>query len=244
MNLVLLFPEDFISPTQVRLTGEKAKHVREVLRVEIGNYIKVGCAQGDLGQGRVLALSESDVILDVSLSSEGQPISPSLSLILALPRPQTLKKVLETVSCFGMDRLMLIATGRVEKSYFQSRLLKNNEWMKFVHRGVEQGGHTKIPSMSLHHSFREFLLNMDSWLPPQAQKVLLDPGARETLWDVGLSKTMPLVFAMGPEGGWLDQEIKEFTGCGFHSIQLGRAILRVENAVCAFLAQRELLAFK
>jgi RsmE family RNA methyltransferase len=54
-------------------------------------------------------------------------------------------------------------------------------------------------------------------------------------------KTEPLLFAIGPEGGWVLFEIELMEGLGFKRFSLGRWTLRVEHAVTAVLSQLELL---
>jgi 16S rRNA (uracil1498-N3)-methyltransferase len=52
----------------------------------------------------------------------------------------------------------------------------------------------------------------------------------------GLDETRPVVLAIGPEGGWTDEEIAAARGSGFAEASLGESILRTETAVIAALA--------
>lgn len=244
MNLILLFPEDFTRPTQVRLTDYRADHIRDILRVETGKVLRVGLVNGGIGAGRVVSATQDAVDLAVQIP-ETKPEAPDISLIVALPRPQTLKKVLETAASFGLRRLDLIHTARVQKSFFSSKLLEEKSWLRHVRFGLEQGGKTCFPKLDIHPSWNQFIKEDLKQNPTQeSTKIILDPEASATLWESPLAKTHDrheILCAVGPEGGWMENEIKTFVDVGFQPVRLGTPILRVENAVCAFLSQIQLL---
>ena len=107
MNLVLLLPEDFISEDQVKLTGRRAHHLLTIKRVILGDILLVGQLNGQQGQGRVIAIEQHSLLLTVILDTP--PIAPlPVHLILALPRPKMLKRILQTISAMGVKQLSLI----------------------------------------------------------------------------------------------------------------------------------------
>ena len=240
MNLVLLFPEDFIEPGRVRLTDYRAEHIREIHKASAGKVLKVGLVNGGTGDGTITSVEKGAVELTVRIP-EGRPAIPGVSLVLALPRPQTLKKVLETIGTFGIRRLILINTDRVQKSFFSSKLLKNEAWMRHLRLGMEQGGRTFLPELVVEQSLREFLPKVET-LFTNTTRLIAHPGNHGSLWETPVAKSAvsEIVCAIGPEGGWLDHEVQEFLDRGFFKIRLGETVHRVENAVTALLAQIEL----
>jgi 16S rRNA (uracil1498-N3)-methyltransferase len=247
MNLILIFPEDFVSDAVVRLTDYRATHIREVHRAPVGKTLRVGLVNGGVGEGKVLSVGGSGVELEVRVP-KGSPETPSLSLILALPRPQTLKKVLEAVGAFGIRELTLISTERVQKSFFSSKLLKDEAWMRHLRLGMEQGSNTYLADVTVRPSFKDFFKGAEEAIPKDSIRLMTHLVTDHTLWDTPLavphSPQTPIVCAVGPEGGWLEPEVKEFKARGFQVISLGNTIHRVENAVMALLAQIELLQAK
>lgn len=245
MNLILLFPEDFISEAVVRLTDYRATHILEIHRAPIGKTLRVGRVNGAIGEGKVVKLEREAVELEVSLP-EGAPETPAVSLVLALPRPQTLKKVLEGVGAAGLRDLVLINTDRVQKSFFSSKLLKDDAWMRHLRLGMEQGSRTYLPEVSVRPSFKAFFEEIK--IPADAIRLMTHPATERTLWDTELARPhrqgRRVVCAVGPEGGWLDPEVEQFKASGFQIISLGDTIHRVENAVVTLLAQIELLRMK
>src|SRR5262245_57992555 len=114
MNLILLFADDFISATRVRLTGRRCQHVLAVHRAHVGVELRVGVLDQRIGTGLVTAVGDDAVEMDVTLDQPPPPALP-VTLLLALPRPKTLKKVLQAVTAMGVKRVVLMATWRVEK---------------------------------------------------------------------------------------------------------------------------------
>src|SRR5437764_8998627 len=119
MNLVLLFEEDFVGPERVVLTGRRAQHVVEVHRAAAGDELTVGVAGGRLGHGVVTRVASDTVEMTVALDRDPSPLLP-LTLILALPRPKVLNRVIAAATSMGIKQLYLVNAWRVEKSYWGS----------------------------------------------------------------------------------------------------------------------------
>ncbi|MGH9420828.1 MAG: 16S rRNA (uracil(1498)-N(3))-methyltransferase, partial [Thermoanaerobaculia bacterium] len=67
MNLVLIFDDDFLSPTRVRLTGRRREHVRSVHRAAVGDDLVVGVIKGRIGRGTITRLDTDALEMDVTL---------------------------------------------------------------------------------------------------------------------------------------------------------------------------------
>ena len=120
MNLIILTNADVIDDNRFRLTDHRAEHIRLVLRLKPGDTVEIGLLNGPQGTARIEQTTDDQVTLTCdSLAAKPVP-TPAVDLICALPRPQTLKKVLITAASMGVRQLHLIRANRVEKSYFQS----------------------------------------------------------------------------------------------------------------------------
>src|SRR4051794_40695954 len=91
VNLILLFDDDFISDSRVRLTGRRLQHVRDVHRAAAGESLIVGVANGRIGRGTITHLADDALEMDVAIDRDPPPPLP-LTLILALPRPKVLNR--------------------------------------------------------------------------------------------------------------------------------------------------------
>ena len=234
MNLIILLEKDFRTDTKhAVLEGRRAIHLRAVLRARLGTTVRVGLLNGPMGTGVVVAQTDAQVRLDVDLS-ETPPQALPATLLVALARPMSLKRVLQAAAAFGVERLVLMESWRVEKSFWGSTLLEPAALNEQLILGLEQGCGTRLPDVLIRRRFRPFA---EDELPAMAsgRLALLAHPRFGTLCPARVQQ--PFCLAFGPEGGWTPFEVELFTQGGFVPVHLGDRILRVEQAVPAFLGR-------
>lgn len=243
MNLILLFPGDFASDGTVRLTGRRARHVHEVHRARAGDSLAVGHVNGPVGKGTVLLVGPDEVRLSVVLS-EAPPPPTGLDLLLAMPRPKVLRRVLQSAASLGARRIVLVNAQRVEKSYFDTPFLEPAEVERNLVLGLEQARDTMIPEVVVRKLLRPFVEDeLESFWPgATCARLLAHPAAERGPKACDLGKAgSPAVIAIGPEGGWVPFELDLLAAHGFIPFGLGPRILRVETAVPFAFGQVQLL---
>jgi hypothetical protein len=129
--------------------------VRTVHRAAVGDAPGSACSAAGSGRAFVARLDDAGLELDVTLERDPPPALP-LVLVLALPRPKAMRRVLQTVATLGIKRLCLVAAWRVEKSYWESPLLAPARVADELVLGLEQGGDTAVPTVTLHRRFKPF----------------------------------------------------------------------------------------
>jgi len=233
MNLILLFPDDFTADDQVRLTGRRLAHVTDVHRAAVGDELVVGVAGGRMGRGVVTRLDGAVLELRVALDRDPPP-ALALTLVLALPRPKVLNRVIASATSLGVKRILLINAWRVEKSYWKSpRLSEENLLLQRV-LGLEQARDTVLPTIELHRLFRPFVEEQLPAIAHGSLSLVAQPGAAE---ECPRDVRQPVTLAVGPEGGFIAQEIASLERAGFQAVSFGERILRVETAVAALIAR-------
>jgi 16S rRNA (uracil1498-N3)-methyltransferase len=233
LNYVLLEREDFVSEDRVRLEGRRLLHVREILGSNSGDELRVGLIGGKTGKARVQHVDGNALEMTVRLETE--PLNPlPLRLVLALPRPKVLNRTIAAAASMGIREIDLINSWRVEKSYWKSpRLSAENLRLQSI-LGLEQAGDTILPTIRLHRLFKPFVRDELPKSIGDTLALLAHPrGASDAPRDV----RQPVVLAIGPEGGFIEQETETFREIGFTPVSLGPRILRVETAL-AFLVGR------
>lgn len=233
MNLILLFEDDFVAPHTVRLSGRRRHHVLEVHRAEVGDELCVGLCGGKIGSGRVLRLDSQALEMAVTLDRE-PPAPLPVTLVLALPRPKMLKRVLATATAMGVKEIYLINSYRVEKSFWSSPFLAEPKLSEPLLLGLEQARDTLLPRVHLRQRFKPFVEDelpalCAGTVPLVAHPVAAAPCPR--------SAPGPVTLAVGPEGGFIPYEVEKLIACGFSAITLGERILRVEAAVPVLLSR-------
>ena len=225
MNLLLLFPEDFVNATRVKVTGRRRD---EIARIG-GDELRVGVINGRCGVGKVVGPGELEIQLD---SDPPPPLA--LTLVLALPRPKVLNRVIAGAASMGIKRVFLINAWRVEKSYWKSPRLSDENIRQQSILGLEQARDTAMPQIEVRRFFRPFV---EEELPAIAKGTLAlaaHPGAAaECPRDVKRAVTL----AVGPEGGFIAEEIASLERVGFQAVNFGPRILRVETAIPALVGR-------
>lgn len=244
------------------LADRRGRHVCRVLRARPGDRVRVGMIHGPTGTGEVLSADRDRVELDLVLTGEA-PAPPPVDLVLAVPRPKAVARVVQSAAALGVRRIDLVNAWRVDKSYLGSNQLEPGALREHALLGCEQGAHTWVPEVAVHRLLMPFvrehlaprMSDMDHALlaHPHARTLLeavVQPAAAET---PGVSAETPgvpaetpgasgrTIVAIGPEGGWIEREIESFVALGFVPVACLDSVLRVEPAVVAVLAQLALL---
>lgn len=233
MNLLLLEDSDFVAPDRAMLTGRRLQHLLSVQRVAVGDSLRAGRIDGLMGEGRILTLEADRAELDIQLHQPA-PAKLPITLLLALPRPKMLKRVLQTVSAMGVPRLILLNSYRVEKSFWQTPFLQPEAIREQLLLGLEQARDTVLPEVTIEKRFKPFV---EDRLPALAQGSLGLTGHPGDYPPCPRHLTEQVTLAIGPEGGWIPYEVELLQKAGLQPVQLGERILRVENAVPALLAR-------
>jgi len=234
MNLVLLFEEDFVGDRNlVRLKGRRHAHVRNVLRASAGDRLCVGIAGGNIGEGTITLLD--DEALDMEIKADCHPPPPlPVTVILALPRPKALRRVIASITTMGVKRIIIINAYRVEKSYWKSPFLEKAEMDKQIILGLEQARDTIFPEIMLRPLFKPFAEDELPGIIKGSLLLVAHPAATEACpFDV----KQPVTIAVGPEAGFIPYEIEKLFACGFNPVRMGDRILTVETAIPVLLSR-------
>ncbi|MCY1266132.1 RNA methyltransferase, RsmE family [compost metagenome] len=233
MNLLLLDDADFVAADRVVLRDRRLTHLHEVHRAESGDSLRIGRLGGLMGEGRILQLTREQAELAVSFD-QPPPAKLPITLLLALPRPKMLRRVLQTVAAMGVPRLVLLNSYRVEKSFWQTPFLDPAAIREQLVLGLEQARDTVLPEVIIEKRFKPFV---EDRLPAMADGSLGLIGHPGPWPACPRAVERPVTLAIGPEGGWIPYEVDKLREAGLAPVQLGARILRVETAVTALLAR-------
>lgn len=230
MNLLIVETDELDSNKQLRLSGRRLKHLNEILKLQAGDKLRVGQLGGQIGVGLVRTIDTQVAVIDVSLEQE-PPAPLPLSVVLALPRPKMLRRILRGLAETGVKDIHLINSFRVEKSYWQSPLLQNTALHEALLAGLEQAMDTVLPMVHLQRRFRPFAEDVLPGLCQGRDALLADLGAGDSYPS---EPETPSLLLIGPEGGFIPFERELIQQAGARCVGLGPRMLRVETALhCA-----------
>ena len=234
MNLVLLADSAFTSADRAVIRDPRQlEQLQRIRKPQPGEQILIGRLNGPIGEARVNHVSREQIKLHIEQYRE-PPRPLPLILVLALPRPQQLKRILETLTSAGVKELHLIHSRRVEKSYWQSPRLAEDALREALWLGLEQGCDTQMPRVELHRRFRSFVEDRLPHLRQDRLSLLAHPYQSQPCPAQVGEDTLLVI---GPEGGFNDFEVELLRAQGIQPVHLGQRILKTETAV-AFLLGR------
>jgi RsmE family RNA methyltransferase len=180
----------------------------------------------------------------------------NVSLLLALPRPLQLNRMLPMIAQMGVRHLILTGAGKVPRDYFGSHLFRQpDEITRKLVEGLCQSGDVRLPNVLIRSNLRDFLsFELDDMFPLDTYaRVVAHPRRRQSPstppsdikdlrmkdveFPVSSKSVKNILLAVGPEGGWEEpDELDRFQMMGFQQVTLGTRILRSDVAVISLLS--------
>lgn len=225
----------------------RATHIRNILGARTGTTLRAAVNDEGICDATVVdcecELSGSDACicirtgnLRLMLGSSTMPRSlPPLTLCVALPRPRATARMVRAVAQLGVRSLILTGGARVERSFFAAKLTQPSALLAAARLGVMQAA---VDASTPDIVIEPRLWELERHLPAHGStaRIVLHPGASESLESVlRVGEAQAVTLAVGPEGGWLDNEIAFLQRIGFVSAGLGNRILASEIAVAVGL---------
>jgi 16S rRNA (uracil1498-N3)-methyltransferase len=264
-------------PSEISITLSKDDyrtiHVSQILKLKDGDTIRCGIVSCDRFPNGLLTNNatvhwstsggkdnDQEGCLCLGLHHLQIPVDdpPPVSLILALPRPLQLGRILPMVAQMGVEHLVITNARKVPKEYFGSHLIRDDNDKRLEQlnerliEGLTQSGDVRLPKIHIVRKLHEFLDQDLDKLFPRSDYIRLiahPQAAADALFlrDV-VAATMDggqqhhqqrrrIVVAVGPEGGWEEpNELQRIVQAGFQPITMGSRILRTDCAVIGLLA--------
>ena len=248
MNLLLLDRGEIDATGVARIDGVRARHLRQVLKVQTGQDVRVGVVDGAAGTGRVTATDDDQVVLRCFL--DARPMSrPRVDVLLALPRPKVMRRLWAQLAALGVGQIVLTNAERVERNYFDTHVLDPDCYRPLLIEGMQQARDTRVPLVSVHRRLKVLVEDDLDGLFRGGVRLLAHPsGEGDRVPDGprplgvtlgGIAKRRAgerALLAIGPEGGWTAFEQQLLAAHGFQPVDMGRRTLRSDTACVALLA--------
>ena len=233
MNIVLLDANQDCSRDIWSIEDQRQiKHLNEHLQLKAGDTLKVGVRDGQRYLTEVQSITAQQIMLR-PIQTESVPNKVPVHLILALPRPKVLRRMIMDAVTLGVERISLIHSYRVDKSYWQSPFLQQLD--DYVTLGLEQAGDTIVPEIQLYKRFKPFVEDvLPTLITEQRPAYVAHPYAEQSM-PHAIAHGCNLI--VGPEGGFIPYEIELLKKNGCQAMSLGNRILRTETAVSNILGR-------
>lgn len=235
MNLLLFEATEIGADGDVTVSGARALHLTEVLKVRSGSRVRVGLLDGPVGEASVVAVVDDRVSLKCALGGRA-PGRPPVDLMLALPRPKVMRRLWAQIAALGVGQIILTNAERVERNYFDTHVLTPECYRPLLVEGLQQARDTRLPGVSIHRQIKVLVEDELNTLFTRGLRLLADPAATTPLATAARNSRERILLAIGPEGGWNSFETALLEAHGFQTVGMGPRTLRSDTACIALLA--------
>ena len=222
---------DEISGNRAALTGEHAAHLVRVLRARIGQEFDI-VANGILRRGAIISIAGNRVEFDLGSEIPAEAIPPHLTLLLSIFKFDRMEWAIEKCTELGVIRIIPIIARRTDAHLTSASVKRVERWRRIALQASEQSRRAIPPEIDDPAKLRDTLAH------PATSKIVLSESEDQThLREVTSHGEIGETFlAVGPEGGWTQDELDLFKKEGWCSASLGPTILRTETAAIAATA--------
>ena len=232
MNIVLLDPRQTETEIWSISSKRQLEHLKQHVDVQVGDSLKVGIRVGKRYLTEIVEVTEQAIKLK-AVKEEVVPGKLAVTLIVAMPRPKVLRRLIMDSVTLGVEKIILLHSYRVDKSYWQTPFLQQLD--QYVTLGLEQAGDTIAPKIEIYKRFKPFVEDvLPSLITVDCPAYVAHPYAEMKM---PFAIDHPCTIVIGPEGGFIPYEVDLLIKNGCQAVSLGNRILRTETAISYVLGR-------
>src|SRR6266567_3678823 len=222
---------DEVSSNLAALTGDHADHLVRVLRARVGQEFDIATG-AVVRRGRIVSIDQGRVEFELG-EEVSAPSVPNITLLLAIFKFDRMEWAIEKCAELGVSRIVPVIAHRTDAHLASAAAKRAERWRRIALQAAEQSRRASPPEIAAPLKLQEAVSvasgDLRIVLAESEQQVLL----REV---VATPPRGGIVLAVGPEGGWAEDELQVFQKSGWISASLGPTILRAETAAIAATA--------
>jgi 16S rRNA (uracil1498-N3)-methyltransferase len=223
------FIADEVNADGAALTGSHAEHLSRVLRARIGQEFDIATGE-QVRRARVITVSDERVEFELGEPVETAFVRP-VTMALAVFKFDRFEWAVEKCTELGVSRIVPVIARRTDAHLAHAAEKRVDRWRRIAREASEQSRRIATPGISEPTKLKAYLASEQS-----KSRILLAESEEEVQLRDLCSGSEEIALAIGPEGGWTEEELKSFSTAGWQSASLGRTILRAETAAIAALA--------
>jgi 16S rRNA (uracil1498-N3)-methyltransferase len=203
------------------LTGEHASHLGRALRAQVGQQFDISTGD-EVRRGTITSIAEDRVefalgdALVVKASAE-------VTLVLSIFKFDRMEWAIEKCTEIGVARIVPVIARRTDSHLAAAAMKRHERWVRIARQAAEQSRRGGPPEIAKPVAFKE-LSSVAGF------RVVLAEAEEERLLRDVLPEAAAVALAVGPEGGWTEDELRSFREMGWIAASLGETILRAETA--------------
>jgi 16S rRNA (uracil1498-N3)-methyltransferase len=224
---------DQVRNGHAEISGAEARHLTRVLRAEAGQQYEISDNR-NVYLAQIETARKERVVFRTLEQMEARELPARLALYAALLKFDRFEWMIEKATELGAAEIIPVTTSRTERGLERAARKRLERWRRIAREASQQSRRVRLPEVAPPAEWREALTNSSMY------KYALDEdaGARplQASFPISRKSSDTVAVLIGPEGGWTDEERRDFTAAGWAPVSLGPLILRAETAAIAALA--------
>jgi 16S rRNA (uracil1498-N3)-methyltransferase len=232
---------DQVNGDSASLLGDHAIHLTRVLRAKVGEEFDIAISvdgQARVRRGAITSISDDRVdfalgdVLNATLN-----VAPKITLALAIFKFDRMEWALEKCTEIGVAQIIPVIAHRSDPHLAAASMKRHDRWLRLVRQASEQSRRLAPPEIALPIKLKDLsgilapdfparVVLSESVVPSEPKKENED----SRLANILRFAPSEVALAVGPEGGWCDDEVSWFRESGWVVASLGNTILRAETA--------------
>ena len=215
---------------QAEISGEEARHLTQVLRVEVGQIFELS-DNHSLYLARIDTARKSQVQFRIIERLPDPKAEAPVHLLVALFKFDRLELLLEKATELGVTSVKFIRAERSEKGLERAAEKRIERWRRIAIEASQQSRRLHLPELYEPVRLKEAL-----YAQAESRLFLDEDRSGRPLIETVVATVESVAMMVGPEGGWADHERSEAREAGWTPVSMGEHILRAETAAIAALA--------
>ena len=225
---------DEVTGNTAALVGEHAAHLARVLRAEVGQEFDIATGE-EVRRGTITTISYDRIefALGAKQHLTLRSGAPKITLALAIFKFDRMEWAIEKCGELGVARIIPLVARRTDPHLVRAAEKRVERWRRLGQQASEQSRRTGVIIVG------EPMKVKDAASLSAPTRIVLAESEHQVMLKDALQSHSPsdeLLLAVGPEGGWTEDEIGIFSWAGWISASLGSTILRAETAAIAATA--------
>ena len=228
------FVEKF-TENSATVEGDTAHHLGHVLRGQKGQLYELSNG-ATVWLARIETVSRHRVEFTLVEQLPAAAAAAEITLLLSIVKFDAFEWALEKATELGVVRIIPLAAARSEKSLVAAAAKRSERWRKILLESSQQSRRLRVPELAPPAQPSEAFSTQSGGVHVMLSERPDAPHIRAVLSTAVSSEPSLAAVAIGPEGGWTDEEIASARAAGFREASLGSLILRTETAVVSALS--------
>jgi 16S rRNA (uracil1498-N3)-methyltransferase len=227
---------DEVSGDRAALVGDHADHLVRVLRARVGEAFDIATGQA-IRSGRITSVAEGRVEFELGEEISAAAVA-EITLVLAIFKFDRMEWAIEKCTELGVSRIVPVISRRTDSHLAAASAKRIERWLRIVRQAAEQSRRSTPPEIAAPIKLSDALKSLAGWrivLAESEEQILLRDVLKRNVLKPE-AEAVRITLAVGPEGGWTEDEGQAFQQAGWISASLGNTILRAETAAIAATA--------